>query len=106
VKERLARSAAILGVVIAVAPALAQDKPFFYVEKQCKTLPLEAARAWCMREERCNEKWLADSWRGVTAGVSRDAVTTCVTIAKAAQTYQYWTLRRCLAPASDTGDCR
>lgn len=95
----------IVGFLGAASPALAQDPPHFYVEQECRALPLEAARAWCVREERCNEKWVADSWRDATAGVSRDAVASCVTLAKGAQTYQYWTLRHCLAPASEAGDC-
>jgi hypothetical protein len=100
------RSIAIIGLLVAAAPAQAQDPPHFYVEQECRALPLEAARTWCVREERCNERWLAESWRDATSGVSRDAVSTCVALAKVAQTYQYWTLRHCLAPASEAGDCR
>lgn len=96
------RGAAVLVFLVAATSAHAQDAPFFYVEKECRLLPLEVARAWCLREERCNEKWLTDHWRDITsAGVARDAVATCITLAKAAQTYQYWTLRHCLAPAAD-----
>lgn len=100
------RRAAILGFLIVAAPALGRDAPFFYVEKECKALPLEAARAWCFREERCNEKWLARGWKDITAGASRDAVDACITLAKTAQTYQYWTLRHCLAPTAETGGDR
>lgn len=96
------RAATILGFVFAATSALADDAPFFYIEKECRALPLEAARAWCLREERCTQQWLARSWGGVTAGASRDAVTTCIALAKAAQTYQYLTLRHCLAPAAET----
>jgi hypothetical protein len=90
----------------APTPALAADPPHFYVEQECRALPLDAARAWCIREERCNEKWLVEGWRDITAGVSRDAVVSCATLAKAATVYQYWLLRHCLAPASETGDCK
>lgn len=103
-KRVVIRRAAILGFLGASVSALGQEAPFFYVEKECRLLPLEAARAWCIREERCNEKWLARGWKDITAGASRDAVDTCVTLAKAAQTHQYWTLRHCLAPAAATGE--
>lgn len=102
------RSAATLVFLVAVGSAHAQEAPFFYVETECRLLPLEVARAWCLREERCNEKWLSHRWRDLTAqGVSRDTVATCIALAKAAQTYQYWTLRHCLAPAADasTAEC-
>lgn len=100
------RRASILGLLGVAAPALGQEAPFFYVEKECRALPLEAARAWCLREERCNEKWLARRWKDITAGASRDSVDACVTLAKAAQAYQYWTLRHCLAPVSETAGDR
>ena len=105
-RPMLARRTATFGFLIVAASALAQDAPYFYVEKECRALPTEVARTWCLREERCNEKWLADNWRAISDGSARNAVTACVTLAKTAQAYQYWTLRHCLAPSADPAGSR
>jgi len=99
-------TAKIMVFLLLAGSAQAQDVPFFYVETECRLLPLDIARTWCLREERCNEKWLTRHWREITAGgISRDAVASCIGLAKAARTYQYWTLRHCLAPAADVDPC-
>lgn len=83
--------------------SLSLEIPEFDIARQCKNLPFDRSRTWCVKEERCNQKLLAQGWTEILAGVSRDVGESCVKIARAAPAYNYWMLYSCLAPVPELG---